>query len=58
MPVPPDTSTFRARPDDGIEQFRQFGGQRAEPDQIVDLERIGGELADRQRRPVDRERAG
>ena len=39
-----------------VEQFGEFVRQRAERHEVVDLERIGGKLADRQRRPVDGER--
>ena len=40
----------------GREQVRRRGGHRAEVDEIVDVERVGGELADRQHRAVERDR--
>ena len=56
VPVPPETSTFIATLDGCGEQRRNVVGHRAHLDQVGDLERVLGELANGQDRAVQRER--
>jgi hypothetical protein len=56
VPVPPETITLR-RPDHaGLQEPGRVGVEGAEADQVVDLERVGGELPDGQERAADGQR--
>ena len=55
VPVPPLMMMLR-RPPTHAEELRSLGRQGAEADEVVDREPGLGELADRERRAVDRER--
>ena len=58
-PVPPEMIVVLARVHDGRRALRpSAGGMRADLDQPVQAERLLGELADREQRPVDAERRG
>ncbi len=55
-PVPPETKMFRRASTQALQEVEHLGGRGAEADQVVDRERPGGELADRDHRPNQRER--
>ena len=56
VPVPPEMRMFSLPLHTGAEELRRARRQRAERDQVVDRVRVARELADRQRRAVERER--
>jgi len=56
-PVPPDTKMLSFHLHAGFQEVEHLGGRGAEANQVVDRERPGGELADRDHRPDQGERA-
>ena len=58
VPVPPLTRMLRLIDDAGPQELAAGDGDRAELDQVVHREALGGELADRQARPAAPPAAG
>ena len=56
VPVPPLTTTVQATAHAAVHEVRDLRRERPEADEVVDLERLLGELPDGHERPADGER--